>query len=140
MNTDTTVTRPRKVSRVFAAGLGIVFAIAGAAVTFADANETGQSSPLAHVQSSVALGSNHSCALMSTATIKCWGSNTFGQLGTGNTASSNTPIDVITLTNVTAISAGELHTCALLATGKVNCWGSREDGRLGIGGDRKSVV
>jgi cysteine-rich repeat protein len=33
----------------------------------------------------LAVGQNHSCALLSDDTLRCWGQNTFGQLGYGNT-------------------------------------------------------
>ena len=40
----------------------------------------------------IALGSKHSCALLNSGIIKCWGDNEFGQLGYGNTVNTNTPI------------------------------------------------
>ncbi len=40
----------------------------------------------------LALGRDHSCALRSTGTILCWGSNKEGQLGTTEAADSPTPI------------------------------------------------
>jgi alpha-tubulin suppressor-like RCC1 family protein len=33
----------------------------------------------------IAAGDNHTCAILDNASIKCWGSNTAGQLGLGNT-------------------------------------------------------
>jgi alpha-tubulin suppressor-like RCC1 family protein len=33
----------------------------------------------------IGTGSDHSCAVLSTGAAKCWGNNTYGQLGTGNT-------------------------------------------------------
>jgi alpha-tubulin suppressor-like RCC1 family protein/outer membrane protein OmpA-like peptidoglycan-associated protein len=135
MNTSTSVIHPKKISRIFGASVALVFAIAGAAVTFADANETDPSGPLSHVQSSIAIGGLHSCALLSTGTVKCWGSNGLGQLGTGSTSpsQSNVPVDVSGLTDVIAITAGDAHTCALVSNGTVKCWGDSVYGRLGIG-------
>ena len=34
----------------------------------------------------IAAGDNHTCAILDNALIKCWGSNTAGQLGLGNTS------------------------------------------------------
>jgi alpha-tubulin suppressor-like RCC1 family protein len=44
--------------------------------------------------SSMALGINHTCAVMADTTVQCWGNNGFGQLGNGTTASSLTPVTV----------------------------------------------
>ncbi len=42
----------------------------------------------------IALGGLHSCALMTGGGIKCWGSNSNGQLGTGGTAFKTSPVDI----------------------------------------------
>jgi alpha-tubulin suppressor-like RCC1 family protein len=82
----------------------------------------------------VAAGGDHSCALISGGSIKCWGYNGDGELGAGSTAfTSLTPLDVVGITNATAITAGLLHTCALLANNRVRCWGYNNNGALGDG-------
>ena len=79
-------------------------------------------------------GGDHSCALISGGTIKCWGYNGDGELGSGSTAfTSLIPLDVVGISDATAISAGMLHTCALLATNRVRCWGYNNFGALGDG-------
>ena len=47
----------------------------------------------------VATGEKHSCALISTGAIKCWGNNQYGQLGTGAVGSAvvTTPVAVVGL-------------------------------------------
>ncbi|MBT6443598.1 MAG: RCC1 repeat-containing protein, partial [Acidimicrobiaceae bacterium] len=83
---------------------------------------------------SITAGAYHTCALLNTGAVKCWGYNFYGQLGNGNTTNSSAPVAVAAFTDgVTAVSitAGSEHTCAVLNTGAVNCWGNNDDGQLG---------
>jgi RHS repeat-associated protein/uncharacterized repeat protein (TIGR01451 family) len=90
----------------------------------------------------ISAGNNHSCALLSGGTLKCWGNNSHGELGDGTFTSSNTPVAVSGLTNVIAIDAGSAHTCALTSSGELKCWGYNFYGQLGDGTstDRSSPV
>jgi alpha-tubulin suppressor-like RCC1 family protein len=83
---------------------------------------------------SITAGSSHNCALISIGAVQCWGSNSNGQLGTGNNSNSNTAVTVSGVNSAVAITAGFNHTCALTNGGTVLCWGSNNDGQLGNGG------
>jgi alpha-tubulin suppressor-like RCC1 family protein len=84
----------------------------------------------------VAAGDHHTCALLSSGLIKCWGYNGYGQLGYGNTGGVYAPPSNHTgLSGIPAyfLTAGTNHTCALLTNGRALCWGQGTDGRLGYG-------
>ncbi len=79
-------------------------------------------------------GIMHSCALLSSGSVKCWGANNYGQLGDGTTSNRNEPAQVSGLTSgVVSISGGYEHTCAVLTNGEVKCWGRNGYGELGDG-------
>ncbi len=83
----------------------------------------------------VAAGSAHGLALTALGQIYAWGSNLFGQLGTGTTVGSTTPVFVPTPYGVTftAIAAGGDHSLALDSSGHVWAWGANGSGQLGDG-------
>jgi len=85
-------------------------------------------------------GGAFSCALLDNGAVRCWGFNSFGQLGYANTApigdgetpGSAGPVDLGPGRTATAISLGALHMCARLDDGAVRCWGYGANGRLGL--------
>jgi alpha-tubulin suppressor-like RCC1 family protein len=80
----------------------------------------------------VVVGENYSCARMSDATVRCWGSNRYGQLGDGTFINRLTPVTVTGLTGVTALSVGGETSCAI-AGGQLYCWGANTYSQLGDG-------
>ncbi|WP_407735627.1 RTX toxin [Hyalangium sp.] len=103
-------------------------------------NEQPNTVPTIDVGSKVlqmAADDGHTCALLSTGDVKCWGLNTSGQLGLGNTTSLNKPdpVKVVNLDGNSAfqITTGAQSSCALLSNGKARCWGRNANGQLGLG-------
>ena len=84
-------------------------------------------------------GQSHTCAVLDTGNVRCWGEGLFGRLGYGNEnriGDNETPAsvgDVPVGGSVVQVSAGSVHTCALLETGNVRCWGAAGSGELGYG-------
>jgi len=80
----------------------------------------------------IASGRQFVCARHQTGLVSCWGSNSNGQLGNGNTTDSNRPV-AAAVTGAVQIAAGHQHSCALRASGVVSCWGGNSTGQLGNG-------
>ena len=71
---------------------------------------------------------------VSSASVLCWGSNQFGQLGFAGLTSSLSSLAVLVrhLPNATKVAVGGDHACAI-AGGRAYCWGSNSRGQLGDG-------
>ncbi|MFK7990844.1 MAG: RCC1 domain-containing protein [Sandaracinaceae bacterium] len=81
----------------------------------------------------LAAGLAHSCAAPSPGDLRCWGSNTDGQLGSGSASPVSGASPVTDLTSVSHVAVGARHSCAIDA-GTVYCWGRNTDGQVGVAG------
>ena len=108
-----------------------------------------QGSLLSHETLSSGMG--HHCIVENTGT-KCWGNNTYGQLGDGTNLTRLSPVFVdinsepetdMYASGVIEVSTGAYHTCVrTFSAESVKCWGRNDDGQLGDGTttDSRSAV
>ena len=98
------------------------------------------------VVSSVSCGYRHTCVLLVGGKVKCFGANSNGQLGLGDTIARGTlpqhmadalpSVSLGTGRTVTMVLAGDDETCVLMDTGGLRCFGANSGatvGQLGYG-------
>lgn len=91
----------------------------------------------------VVAGTSHTCALLRSGDVKCWGANSSLQLGIGPGASEGclaadladalAPVDFGAGRKATRLSAQGNTTCAIRTDNSVICWGAGGNGQLGRG-------
>lgn len=82
----------------------------------------------------IAAGGGHSLVLRDDGTVLAWGSNQYGQLGTGDFSSHASPVPVVLPGVAVGVGAGSSHSLAALASGgAVYTWGWNVFGQLGRG-------
>lgn len=91
---------------------------------------TDPTQPIGHIASLVAGGYN-ACAMLDDGSIRCWGDNTYGQLGTGELAGGRYPAPAKGLPALDRVSIGSAHMCGLTLDRCVWCWGDNGHGQLG---------
>ena len=89
-------------------------------------------------EQSLSAGNSFACWRQWDHRVKCWGNNTYGQLGIGDTThrgdqpnemGQNLPY---LQDQIKILVTGNSHTCALLQKGNVKCWGNNHStGNLG---------
>ncbi len=78
------------------------------------------------------VGDEFACALDSSGTVRCWGDDTYGELGGVVDAGSTATPTVVSLVGATSVTAGlDPHACAVFREGQVACWGENYLGALG---------
>ena len=111
-----------------------------------DQEEVGLQLPVVDVGGTalqVCAGQYHTCAVLEGGSLKCWGSNRYGQIGAGTTtALGDDPnemgdwlpaVDLGNGTKASQVACGAWHTCVLLHDGAIKCFGYNANGQLGLG-------
>jgi len=87
---------------------------------------------------------HYGCALLDNNTVKCWGANSYGQLGIDHSSNVGDEagdmgaprlsyVSLGSAVTVVSVGAGDHHSCALLSNGTVKCWGANLFGSSGLG-------
>ena len=88
----------------------------------------------------IAEGEDHTCVVLSSGGMRCWGADNNGQLGDGSFSYSETPVAVSGLGGSAEAAGGGLNfSCALLSSQGVECWGANSFGDIGDGRERSSL-
>ncbi|CAM9979780.1 unnamed protein product [Ectocarpus sp. 12 AP-2014] len=112
-----------------------------------DPDEMGDALPTVDLGSAetaveVSTASSHTCALLGSGGVKCWGKAFFGNLGLEDfRAKGHAPgtmgdllplVDLGTDSVALSVAAAGQRTCAILEGGSLKCWGGNSGGQLGL--------
>ena len=81
----------------------------------------------------IKMGSVNTCIVLENSELKCWGNNSTGQLGNGETTNLYTPTTIDIDVSIQNIVLSIRHTCTIASDGSPLCWGSNDSGELGNG-------
>jgi alpha-tubulin suppressor-like RCC1 family protein len=94
-----------------------------------------------HTALSVTSGDSFACAILDDHGVKCWGLNTAGQLGQGDTNNRGDrpgtmgdalpEVDLGKGRQAQTLTATGASVCAILDNGELKCWGNNQSGELG---------
>ena len=94
--------------------------------------------PVMEDVSAVSIGANHAAAVKADGSLWTWGSNYYGQLGSGTTEDSLVPVKV--MEGVSSVSLGWSSSAAVKVDGALWTWGRNYYGQLGNGTTEDTAV
>src|SRR5262249_15402070 len=77
----------------------------------------------------VSIGHWHTCAVLRSGKVQCWGAAWLGDGRPGSAEQGNTKTFVLGIDDAVEVD----HSCVLRRTGEVRCWGLNGDGTVGDG-------
>jgi len=82
----------------------------------------------------------HGCAVTDLGKLLCWGGNSSGQLGSGNTNGTTTPKIIGTDSDWQSFSAGLQFSCAIKTSGELYCYGDNSSSQTAPGSDETVIL
>lgn len=86
---------------------------------------------------SISGGTHHTCVKLSSSDMRCWGINTYGNLGDNTGTNRKLPVQVKgptgtgTLTGIDKLFTGNAVSCAIHPDQTASCWGFNDQGGVG---------
>ncbi len=99
---------------------------------------TGSSPDFTNHVLDVEVGDDFSCLAKDDLSAWCWGGNQLGELATGGTAQSITPVAIAGFGDVSQLVTDDETGCVLAQPDDVWCWGNGADGIFGLAGNDSS--
>ncbi len=81
----------------------------------------------------IAMGAHYLCGITTAGDTKCWGHNSYGQLGAGMAAYLTSPSVVDAGTSYAKVATYAAHACGVTTAGVLKCWGSSHFAENGDG-------
>jgi alpha-tubulin suppressor-like RCC1 family protein len=86
------------------------------------------------------VGEEGGCGIQADSTLWCWGVNSHGAAGQGDTAIHPFPLKVGAATTWRSVSVGTTAVCAIRTDDSMWCWGNGATGQLGVAGASGDVM
>ena len=91
----------------------------------------------------IGAGAEHTCAVLATNEVTCWGEGADGRLGNESdvdvTTPTGEPVNLGLDVRVVSVGAGTGHTCARVGGGALICFGVNTSGQLGYGNGNQPI-